>query len=232
MTQRNPMNDRYQGDVKLGKTRKSAASAKPKNKAASSVILKAPKKTEEEKRKEEKAKRREAANEQRRIDRKYYTPDTPRYKKLRRTWWIFLAIAGACTVGAWFTRELPTNWVSIGMIIAAYVFIILAFWIEFSKVRKERKEYQERMLLLEREEERNRAAAARAEARKRTNSRKPKTPAKAAAKRVTPKPAEEEEKPAEEPKKRGFFGSGFRLSKKEQAKDVAVDTEESVAANG
>ncbi|MFR3273438.1 MAG: hypothetical protein ACLTQI_06310 [Slackia sp.] len=39
MSQRNPMNDRYQSDVK-GQTKKSAASMKPKSKAAASVYIK------------------------------------------------------------------------------------------------------------------------------------------------------------------------------------------------
>ena len=39
MSQRNPMNERYQSDKRQGTTRKSAASAKPKSKAASSVTV-------------------------------------------------------------------------------------------------------------------------------------------------------------------------------------------------
>lgn len=39
MSQRNPMNERYTTDKPQGKTRKSAASAKPANKAASSVRM-------------------------------------------------------------------------------------------------------------------------------------------------------------------------------------------------
>ncbi len=39
MSQRNPLNERYQADEKSGKTRKSAASAKPVKKAASSVYI-------------------------------------------------------------------------------------------------------------------------------------------------------------------------------------------------
>jgi hypothetical protein len=40
MAQRNPMNDRYQGDGPGGQTRKSAARAKPVTQAASSVHIK------------------------------------------------------------------------------------------------------------------------------------------------------------------------------------------------
>ena len=39
MSQRNPMNERYTAEDRTGKTRKSAASAKPKAKAAASVRI-------------------------------------------------------------------------------------------------------------------------------------------------------------------------------------------------
>ena len=39
MSQRNPMNDRYQTDEHRGQTRKSAATMKPKTKGASLVSL-------------------------------------------------------------------------------------------------------------------------------------------------------------------------------------------------
>ena len=45
MTQRNPMNERYQSEDRKGATRKSAASAKPVSKAASSVRIQSTKKT-------------------------------------------------------------------------------------------------------------------------------------------------------------------------------------------
>lgn len=57
MTQRNPLNSRYQSDEKLGKTRKSAAAAKPSTKAAATVCA-APPKTKKEKRAEEAARAR------------------------------------------------------------------------------------------------------------------------------------------------------------------------------
>lgn len=48
MSQRNPMNDRYQNDIP-GQTKKSAASLKPKSKAASSVYVRSSAKTPKEK---------------------------------------------------------------------------------------------------------------------------------------------------------------------------------------
>ena len=49
MSQRNPMNDRYQTDEHRGQTRKSAATMKPKTKAASSVRIQPTVKTKQQK---------------------------------------------------------------------------------------------------------------------------------------------------------------------------------------
>ena len=87
MSQRNPMNERYQSEDHQGKTRKSAASAKPKSKAAASVVVQTSSKTPQQKKADAKAARRKAQDEQRALDRKYYTPDTKEYKRLRRLWW-------------------------------------------------------------------------------------------------------------------------------------------------
>ena len=147
MSQRNPMNDRYMGEGPKGSTRRSAASAKPKSKAASTVIVKENKKTEKEKKAERKARQRKAAEEQRELDRKYYKPDTQRYKRLRVMWWVSLAIAVVFGILMFFTREL--GWINIVCVVVAYGMIIVAFYIDFALIRKERRKYQERMLLLE-----------------------------------------------------------------------------------
>ena len=60
MAQRNPMNQRYQGEGPGGQTRKSATSAKPVSKAAASVHIKKKPTTKSEKRAAEKAREREA----------------------------------------------------------------------------------------------------------------------------------------------------------------------------
>lgn len=93
MSQRNPMNERYTSEERTGTTRKSPASAKPKAKAAASVTVKSAKKTPEQRKAEEKAARKAAAAKQREVERKYYKPDTPRYKRLRLIWWILLIAA-------------------------------------------------------------------------------------------------------------------------------------------
>ena len=90
MSQRNPMNERYTTEKHTGSTRKSAASAKPKTKAAASVTLGTTKKTQQQRKAEAKAARKKEQDRQRELDRKYYKPDTERYKKLKRLWWASL----------------------------------------------------------------------------------------------------------------------------------------------
>jgi hypothetical protein len=60
MAQRNPMNQRYQGDGPGGQTKKSASSAKPSSAAASSVHIRSKPTTNSEKRAAAKAREREA----------------------------------------------------------------------------------------------------------------------------------------------------------------------------
>ena len=93
MSQRNPMNDRYQSEVK-GQTKKSAASAKPKSKAAASVYIKPSGHTPQEK----KAIKKQQRAKQAELDRMFYNPPTERYKKLRRIWWFCLIAAIVLTV--------------------------------------------------------------------------------------------------------------------------------------
>ena len=66
MTQRNPMNERYQSEDRKGATRKSAASAKPVSKAASSVRIQSTKKTPQQKKAERKQQRAKNAERDRR----------------------------------------------------------------------------------------------------------------------------------------------------------------------
>ena len=62
-----------------------------------SVTVKSAKKTPEQRKAEEKAARKAAAAKQREVERKYYKPDTPRYKRLRAIWWVLLIAAIGCT---------------------------------------------------------------------------------------------------------------------------------------
>ena len=88
MTQRNPMNERYTTDEKrVGKTRKSSASAKPKAARAATVRDPAPK-TKKQKKEEARERERQAAEKAEFMQARY--EETEGYKKLRRLWWIFL----------------------------------------------------------------------------------------------------------------------------------------------
>ena len=100
MSQRNPMNDRYQTDEHRGQTRKSAATMKPKTKAASSVRIQPTVKTKQQKKADKKA----ARAKQTEIDRQYYNPPTPEYKRLRKIWWGLLIGAIVMTAMSWFGR--------------------------------------------------------------------------------------------------------------------------------
>ena len=142
MSQRNPMNERYQGDKVKGQTKKSAASAKPKTKAASSVYIRSTKKTPQEKKAERKAERQRAAE----LDRMYYNPPTKEYKDLRRIWWFLLIAAIILTFVSFFGQtRLPQTFTLITLV-AAYGCIIGALYVDFSKIRKVRRKYQEDMM--------------------------------------------------------------------------------------
>lgn len=140
MSQRNPMNDRYQSDAPKGQTKKSAASMKPKSKAASSVYVRSAKKTPQERKAERKAERAKQAE----LNSKYYNPPTEEYKRLRRWWWIALIAAIVFTVLGLFAPQIfpgmrNAQW---GFIVPAYACIIIALWLDLSKIRKVRQAYQ------------------------------------------------------------------------------------------
>ena len=203
MSQRNPMNDRYQTDEHQGQTRKSAASMKPKSKAASSVRVQPTVKTKQQKKADKKA----ARTKQTEIDRQYYNPPTAEYKRLRKIWWGLLIGAIVMTALSWVGRSfLPeaATYVVLGL---AYVCIIGALYVDFSKIRKVRRAYQEEMMAKKSKEMRA--------------AEKQQKAAQRAAKQ------EEAEKPAieEQPKKRVLFGSGFRLNKAQAAKTEKQEAE-------
>lgn len=202
MTQRNPMNDRYQTDEHQGQTRKSAASAKPKSKAAASVRVQPTQKTKQQKKAEQKA----ARAKQSQIDRQYYNPPTPQYKRLRKIWWGLLIGAIALTALSWVGRSfLPEvgTYISLGL---AYACIIGALYVDFSKIRKVRRAYQEEMM-----------------SKKSKEMRAQEKKAKAAQRAAKQQEAETPEVAEETPKKRGLFGSGFRLKKAEETKAIEQD---------
>ncbi|MEA5019827.1 MAG: hypothetical protein VB027_05620 [Gordonibacter sp.] len=198
MSQRNPMNDRYQTDDHKGQTRKSAASAKPKTKAASSVRMEPTVKTKQQKKAAQKAER----SKQTQLDRKYYNPPTPQYKKLRKIWWGLLIAAIVFTALSFLGRAwLPevASYIVLGM---AYACIIGALYVDFSKIRKVRRAYQEEMENSKSKEQRAMEKQQKAEQK--------------AAELAAAEKAESGE--ADKTKKRGLFGSGFRLGKAQEAK--------------
>ena len=221
MSQRNPMNERYTSEERPGKTRKSAASAKPKSKAASSVTVKSAKKTPEQKKAEEKAARKAAAAKQREVERKYYKPDTPRYKRLRLIWWVLLIAAIGCTTLSFVGQSVLSPTASIVILVLAYVFIISAFVLDFWKIKKERVAYQERMLALEEKNAKAEKQARRVQQTRQKGSGKNQN-RHAAQKKGGSNGADaagEElisDEPPVKPQRRGLFGSGFRLSNREK----------------
>ena len=204
MSQRNPMNDRYQTDEHRGQTRKSAASAKPKTKAASSVRMQPTVKTKQQKKAEKRVQRAKQAE----IDRQYYNPPTAEYKRLRKVWWGLLIGAIVLTALSWVGRSfLPEagTYVSLGL---AYACIIGALYVDFSKIRKVRRAYQDEMMSKKSKEMRA------AEKQQKAAERAAKKEAAAKAEEGAEGAGASAESDA--PKKRGLFGSGFRLSKAEK----------------
>ena len=207
MSQRNPMNERYQNDERHGQTRKSAASLKPKTKAAASVRVQSTTKTPQQKKAEKKVQRAKQAE----LDRKYYNPPTAEYKRLRKIWWICLIGAIACTALSWVGRAWEPEWISFAALGLAYVLIIAAFYVDFSKIRKCRRAYQAEMM-----------------AKKTKEMRAAEKQQKAAEREAAAHKDDGAEEQKHQPKRRGLFGSGFRLGKgKEKAAEKVEKAEES-----
>jgi hypothetical protein len=170
------MNDRYRGEGPLGKTKKSAASAKPVKEAASSVRVKKEPVTASEKkaarRAREKEMERKAAERKRKQAAKAEgatgsatpiapepppkkgflssltkpapnMPTDPRYKMLRKRYWIMIAIGIVAIAASWLLQmyaiESPAWMVAMG---AAYVCVIGALILDFSKIRPMVKAHQ------------------------------------------------------------------------------------------
>ena len=141
MTQRNPLNERYNtsDEKRAGKTRKSSASAKPKAQRAATVRDPAPK-SKKQKKEEARERERKAAQKASVVQARF--EETEGYKRLRRWWWAALGSAVALTVLSFILqRNAEFNGVAMACMIGAYVLIIIAFWIDLGKIRKERRIY-------------------------------------------------------------------------------------------
>ena len=142
MTQRNYMNQRYRDEERTGKTRKSAASAKPATQAGASVrgvVTKDPK----ARRKQERAKERERQERANSVPVEY----TPKERFWRRIWWATLVGALVCLVISWMAMRISAEYVvqiTYGSMIAAYAFLAAMIFIDIKFVRPARKRAQEK----------------------------------------------------------------------------------------
>ena len=181
MSQRNFMNERYNDENRTGKTRRSASSAKPKA---------------------ERAAMEKNDYMQSRFE------ETEGYKRLRRIWWVLLVGAILCTALSFvFQRNEGLQQFSLPVMIAAYVLIVGAFYIDLGKIRKERKLYNAALVSNKSKEARREQKRLKAEKRAQE---------KEAAEKFEAAKAEEEAK-----RESGFF-SRFRK------KDKAPSAEEGV----
>ncbi|NTU71506.1 MAG: DUF418 domain-containing protein [Coriobacteriia bacterium] len=126
MARRSPTNPRYQKHTSPeGKTRKSAAAAKPKKSSASS------------------SKSSTSATKKSTSALALKNPDTPEFKAARRIWWITLVVGLALTAASYaLGAYVKTGWsrnaqaITLGL---AYAAIIYAFYIDWTKMRPMRK---------------------------------------------------------------------------------------------
>lgn len=192
MSQRNPQNERYNEENKAGKTRKSAASAKPSARKAT-VHEPAPKSKKQKKEEQrQRDQRREAQARAMGAELSRYE-DTPEYKKLRRIWWICIASAIALVAVSFLcSRNEQLGFLYIPLLILGYVLIIVAFYIDLGKIRKMKKQHTANLMMGKSKEARAQQKKARAEARAQE---------KEAQEKFAEAKAEEEEKKAN-----GFFG--------------------------
>ena len=146
MAQRNPMNERYNPDLDHGgKTKKSAASAKPKRKASEGVRVQfsSANKTKEQKRKE--------ASERRKEDRsRIYAsggPQDPVYKKWRKVWWTLMILTALCTGAYVVLAPRGGTLATAGTVtlVLAYIMLAAAVFIEFKFCRPIRKQFERQM---------------------------------------------------------------------------------------
>lgn len=142
MTQRNPMNERYQSEERTGKTRKSASAAKPTSKAGATTRDPLPK-TKKEKKAEARERERKEMEKARELGVSSENMPTVQYRNLRRQYWACLIGAIVCTALSFMFTNMSEPWSNYSMwcLILAYVLIIMALYIDLSKIRKLRKGY-------------------------------------------------------------------------------------------
>ena len=143
MSTRNPMNERYSSDAEkpAGKTRKSAASAKPVSKAASSVHIEEKKSSGKQKSSSARASQKQ---KERAARREYLNPDTPEYKKLHAVWVVMIVIAIALTaIGLIIGNVLDNHSMGMAMVIVGDIFLVIGILLDIFKLSKMRARYAE-----------------------------------------------------------------------------------------
>lgn len=145
MTQRNPMNERYQNtdEKRTGKTRKSAASAKPTTKAASSVRIVGNSEPKSQSRYAKAQRRVNAQKNQQQAKKRdstaYYKPTSPEYKKWRKIWIALIVVALVATsVSFWLSGRFGSRISLYALLALGYAALIGAVVVDMTKVRKAR----------------------------------------------------------------------------------------------
>jgi hypothetical protein len=124
MTRRGAQNPRYQKGNEGGKTRKSAASAKPKRSKGETASTKS-----------------SSPEKKKRWFDPLPVPDSPEFKRWRRIWLWLLVAALVFSLGAWWGQDNLTGPVNTLSLIAAYTCIFAAIYIDLTKIRRMRKDY-------------------------------------------------------------------------------------------
>ena len=143
MSQRNPMNERYTTDKKVGGvSRKSASSAKPKAKVSSGVTT-VKKTAKTPTRQERKSKRRQTREQQYADERKYGDPKTKKFKIVRRLWVVFLILSVFCVVMSYVVTQVDVfpEGCSVWFLGGAYVCILVTLYLDLGQIRRMRREH-------------------------------------------------------------------------------------------
>lgn len=145
MTQRNPMNERYQNtdEKKTGKTRKSAASAKPTTKAASSVRIVGGSEPKARSRYAKAQRRVNAQKNQQQAKKKdsaaYFKPTSAEYKKWRKVWIALIVVALVATsVSFLMSGRFESQIFMYALLALGYTALFGALFVDVFKVRKAR----------------------------------------------------------------------------------------------
>jgi hypothetical protein len=133
MSRRNPTNERYKKDS-AGHTRKSASSAKPKRDLGERTTDKVTKKTGI------------VESGKKRSSRKFFEPleTSDEMKRWRKIWWGYILGSLALIAASQVLRD--ANWgvgkfdISMILVTLAYASIFTALYIDFTKIRRLRKE--------------------------------------------------------------------------------------------